>query len=933
MSIQFERELVKDLFFQACQLPDEEQLEYLSKKCGFQIELQEEICSLLDSHKESNSFFRELTQDILGVDIDDEGNGKTINLDPYQILDTNVNNFFVLEKIASGGMGEIYKANDNRLNRIVILKFLPPHLNNDSLTIRRFKREAITASNIDHLNVGTIYSVERTLNGFPFISMAYYQGETLASKLEKKTLPLIQVLSIANQIAAGLEAAHKKNIVHRDIKPANIILLPDGVVKILDFGLATVADQQLTVTGLRMGTLGYMSPEQIKGESPEPRGDIWSFGVVLYELLFGRRPFTGCSDQSLMHSVLNDKLKFVSSEVPTVLKLIVKKCLQREPASRYESMSQVSIALEGAKQDLDRGRNSHLEFSIKSIWPSSRFVQVITLFAFLVISYLAGFKLLPNHVSESTNVYQLPQNKSVAIYSTMEGLSLFQQGLVENISQSLLAISRSKSNVYVVPNEIVRSYKAFHHSQASAIFGVNLILDIKLSEQSDQNSIELKLLDARNLSVISSTQVIQPTDNLASIQEILNSAVLELLKISDAIPIRKKLSAVTTTNPKAFELYTQARGILSSVSSKEDLQDVIDLLLTSLELDPEFYAAKAGLANSYWQLYLETKDINYVKKAEGSYEKLLVERPEDVNSYLSLAKLHTIMDRHGTALASYNLALSLYPNDVEILEGLASVYEKIGKLDLAEEFLQKGINSNKNRWDGYNKLGAFYLRQGRYADAINPFEKVVELAPGNAWGHANLGTSYWYLGDIQKTIEFFTSSLALQEDYVLYKNLGTLLFYQGEYTQSKKWYLKAIKMNENDHALFASLAGAYHYSGEEKELVNKTFSKAISLAESKLNVLPGDIDLMLSLASYYAWIGKELLADKYLNRVISAPQLTVQQSFQVAISYKIIEKTELTLTWLEEALQRGYPKEIILKSPELKELQQQPEFIAILGRY
>jgi serine/threonine protein kinase/Tfp pilus assembly protein PilF len=933
MSIHVERELVKELFFQAYQLPDKEQFEFLSKKCGSKIELQEEVFSLLASHKESNSFFRELTQDILGISIDDEEVEQACNSDPYQILDTNINDYFVLEKVASGGMGEIYKANDNRLNRTVILKFLPPHLNTDLLTIQRFKREAITASNIDHLNVGTIYSVERTSNGFPFIAMAYYDGVTLASELEKKSLPPNQVLSIVIQIAAGLKAAHDKNIVHRDIKPANIMLLPDGVVKILDFGLATVGDQQITATGLRMGTLGYMSPEQIRGEIPNPKVDIWSFGVLLYELLHGHRPFTGCSDQSLMHSVLNDKVNLESEEVPAALKPIVTKCLQRDPGHRFQSMDQLSKALEDAKLDLEKGTTSHIKQSITRFLPSSRFVQVFTLLTLLVITSFMGGTLLSNLEPDRASVYRLPQTKSVAIYAPTTELSLFQQGLVKNISQSLHSISRNRSNIFVVPYETLRSYKVFEHSQALATFGVNLILDIQLLKLAGRDSIELTLLDAKNLSVLSSVQVVQPTDNLASIQESLNTAVLELLQISDSIPIRKELSSISTTNPSAFELYTRAQGILSNANTKENLNMAIELLLDSLQLDPDFYAAKTGLANSYWQLYLETKDINFVKKVESLYEKLLIEKPEDINSYLSLAKLHSIMDRHGTALASYNLALSIDPNDVDILEGLASVYEKIGKLELAEEFYTRGIATNKTRWDGYNKQGAFYLRQGRYTDAIKSFSKVIEIAPGNAWGHANLGTSYWYLGDIEKTIRYFTSSLALQEDYVLYKNLGTLLFYQGDYLESKKWYLKAIKMNDNDHALYASLAGAYHYSGEEGSMVNKTFNRAILLAEKKLKFLPEDIDLMLSLASYNAWIGEESIAKSHLNGVINAPQITVQQSFQVAITYQILNEVELTLTWLEKALKRGYPKEIILKSPELKELQEQPKFIKMYNRY
>jgi len=792
MFIASERELIKDIFYEACILPEDKQYDYLLQKCGTRIDFLDETLSLLKSYKKSTSFFNDLTQDILGLIIDDTDADDNLNIDPYNFINRNINNYSILTKVADGGMGVIYKANDNLLNRTVILKFLPPHLNNDPVTIRRFKREAITASNIDHVNVGTIYSVERTPLGLPFISMAYYEGQTLSSKLERCQWSINESLEIAKQIVLGLVAAHKKNILHRDIKPANIIILPDGVVKILDFGLAKVSDQHSTASGLRMGTLAYMSPEHIKGDSLDLRSDIWSVGVLFYELFSGKRPFTGLSDQSLMHSVLNDNLDFSIIEAPFSMKKVIRKCLQRNRENRYQSIKEVSLDLKEIQRAIEKNTLPKYSKTIENLLLINRKLKVSLIIIFLSVtsSLAAYFFLILQPEDGSDN--ELPNNKNVAIYALQENLSDFQQGLVKNISQSLLSISRDRRNILVVPFEKVRSYKAFKHVQAFDTFGVNLIVDLNLSKQDGKHLIQLDLLDSKTLLPIKSINVVQVTENTASLQESLNSALLRILNIQDNIPLRKKLTLIGTTNPVAFEAYTKAQGLLSSANYKDNTQRAVKLLQTSLTNDQDFYAAKARLADSYWLMYLDTKNIEYASEAEGFYEELLLNRPDDINSYLSLGKLHTILGRYGTALASYQLAFQFNQNDIDVLEGFASVYEKTGKFKLSEDYYLKGIAVNTQRWDGYNDLGAFYLRQGRYSDAVMPFNKVIELAPGNAWGYANLGTTYWYLGKIEQAIENFIRSLSLHEDYVIYKNLGTLLFYQKEYEQAAKWYNKAV---------------------------------------------------------------------------------------------------------------------------------------------
>jgi serine/threonine protein kinase len=259
-----------------------------------------------------------------------------------------ISHYKITEKLGGGGMGVVYKADDTKLDRTVALKFLPPHLHLDDEAEKRFISEAKAASSFDHPNICTIFEIGKTDDDQLFIAMACYEGETLKKKIEKGQLGLEEVIGIAVQIAEGLSKAHQKRIVHRDIKPANIFITNDGIIKILDFGLAKVSTQtQLSTMGTTMGTVAYMSPEQTKGEKVDHRTDIWSFGVVLYEMLAGELPFKGDYDQAIIYSILNEELQVAKTIIiQSSLRNVVTKALNKDREKRYSHISEMIEDLE-----------------------------------------------------------------------------------------------------------------------------------------------------------------------------------------------------------------------------------------------------------------------------------------------------------------------------------------------------------------------------------------------------------------------------------------------------------------------------------------------------------------------------------------------------------------------------------------------------------
>jgi tRNA A-37 threonylcarbamoyl transferase component Bud32 len=251
-----------------------------------------------------------------------------------------VSNYQILEKLGSGGMGVVYKARDQRLDRLVALKFLPSHLSIHEESKQRFIREAKAASALDHPNICTIYDFGQAAEEQLFIAMAYYDGETLRQKIARGPLPVGEVRDYTIQIAEGLAAAHAAGIVHRDIKPANVIVTNRGLVKLLDFGLAKVADMGLTKTGTTLGTVAYMSPEQVRAEDLDGRSDLWSLGVIMYEMLTGKPPFRGEYEQAVFYSILQEAptpVRELREEVPKKLAAIVEKLLRKNPDGRYQN--------------------------------------------------------------------------------------------------------------------------------------------------------------------------------------------------------------------------------------------------------------------------------------------------------------------------------------------------------------------------------------------------------------------------------------------------------------------------------------------------------------------------------------------------------------------------------------------------------------------
>ncbi len=311
------------------------------------------------------------------------------------MIGRTVSHYTIVEQLGRGGMGVVYKAVDNRLGRTVALKFLSPELSLDPEAKRRFLHEARAASALEHQNIGAVHDIEETPEGRIFICMSYYEGQTLRDKLRSGPLPMADAVRIARQLAEGLERAHRSAMIHRDVKPANLIITPAGEVKIVDFGLARLADQtRITKSGATVGTAAYMAPEQALGEQTDERTDIWAAGVVLYEMLAGRLPFKGDYDLAVAYSIINEPpppLAELNPAVPPELARIVSRCLAKKPVDRYAHAAELGADLAQLEaQYFPVAEHAHrkTEWTVRRWLRGRRLVAASAVLALLVV---AGF--------------------------------------------------------------------------------------------------------------------------------------------------------------------------------------------------------------------------------------------------------------------------------------------------------------------------------------------------------------------------------------------------------------------------------------------------------------------------------------------------------------------------------------------------------------
>lgn len=845
-----------------------------------------------------------------------------------------ISHYTILEKLGEGGMGTVYKALDSRLNRPVALKFLSPHLTLDSQSKARFEQEARTASSLDHPNISVIHEIGNTEDGRSFICMGFYDGETLKEKIERNALDLETAIDITLQISKGLERAHEAGIIHRDIKPANILLTVRNEVKIVDFGLAKLMNEAgITETDRSVGTLAYMSPEQLQGKKVDHRTDLFSLGIIMYEMLTGRRPFFEEHYAALMYSVVNTEPpppSILNPSVPKVLEEIILKLIEKNPDQRFGSATELIRQLERANQT-EQPKAVMKSGSLRSLIRQPKMMFSLLLFVLILttlsvpttrdsIFEFAGFTAVPEDIHMVVlpilNVGDDPVNKA------------FNDGLVELLTSSLTMLQPQQVSYWVVSASEVRERNVQSAQDALREFNATLALYGSTQRLPDRVRLTLNLVETKTSRQISSRVLTVPLDSLPRLQDDAVTTLADMLNINDSFSGTLDPYTGLTANPKSFELYIEGRGYLQNYQDPENISRAISLFEDAIRLDPGYTLAYAGMGEASWRMYNETRLPEWVEKARANSRKAMESDRVHPTVYITDGMIRNGTGEYDAAVNSYRRALELDPVNADAHLGLSSAHEQLGNTEEAEEILKRAIRLRQSYWAGYNQLGDFYLNQGRFSEAIPPFEKVIELVPNSSWGYINLGVAYYYLEEYQKTIELLNRAVDIEPIYSVYSNLGTLYFYQSNFEESAKMFENALRIRDQDHYIWGYFASASEWSGRDSSTVNELYRKALEMAAEAKEVNPRDAELLVAIAGYQTALGHFDDARKNLDNALRIAPDNFFVTGTAGKVFELLRERNRALSLITDALEKGYAWSEIEGDPYLSKFRNDPDYIS-----
>jgi eukaryotic-like serine/threonine-protein kinase len=844
--------------------------------------------------------------------------------------------------LGEGGMGAVYRAHDRELDRTVALKLIRPELGSDAGVSQRFRQELLLASKISHKNILRIHDLGEA-NGTKFISMAYVEGEDLHQLLRREgRLAVNRGVTIAKQLCAALEAAHSEGVVHRDLKPQNILLDKAGQVYVSDFGLAKSLEPdatQMTLSGQFLGTPRYMSPEQALAGSVDHRSDLYSLGLILYEMVTGEIPFKAESTLQTMYLRVHEKPqdpRQFNPDLPDYLVQIILRCLETEPAQRYQSAQEIFDDLESA-QPSRTVRSQQLPLPARKAGRKIWYVGAGILVLLLALLAVPTVRNLLRHgapSAQSVGIPPLSQGKYLAllpfrVIGDKSALGYVSDGLVEATAAKLFQMK----DVHLASPTAVQSVNQDQPlDKIARQLGVNLIAQGSVQGTAAKMRITISLDDVAGGRRLWTGEFSGVPQDLLTLEDKIYAQLVAALELKPSSSEVAALNSHPTENVEAYDLYLKGREDMRQEQDTKKVQTALDLYQKALAKDSGFALAYAGLADASLSMYRHTKDSFWSDKAlraAQQAEQLNAGLPE---VHFSLGSVYTDTGKTAEAISELKRALELAPKSDEGYRRLGQVYTVIGRKPEAVEAYKKAIELNPYYWENYNALAGAYYTFGENELAVAGFKKVIELEPDNAAGYDNLGVVLMRMEKWNDCIPNFEKALQIQPYYATYSNLGTAYFFLKRYNDAVQMFEKAAAMNSNDHMVMGNLADGYRWA-EQPQKALATYDKAIALAYKQLAINPRDADTMGYLGQYLAKKGDPKRGLELVRRARSIDPTDVSLVYFQAVVECIAGQKSEALKDLHQALEQGYPAEEAQSDPELKSLQSLPEFAAMMKSY
>ena len=859
---------------------------------------------------------------------------------------------FRIEKLlGAGGMGKVYKAFDKELSRMVALKTLQPELVSDPTVIQRFKQELLLASKISHKNILRIHDLN-DFEGTKYITMAFIEGRDLSQILkEEGPLSLSRCLKIIRQLCEALDAAHTEGVVHRDFKPHNVLVGKDDQVYVSDFGLATSlesAQMGMTRSGAVVGTPRYMSPEQVEGKRVDSRTDIYSLGIVFYEMVTGQVPFSGESTWQLMYQRVQQTpidVKQVKPDLPDYIARVIMHCLEKDPANRYQSAKEIVA-------DLDANRSPSL--STSTTYAPSRTMQInipvvhnrwwfpvavggiVLVAVFFSVPKTRHLLIPPSKTAVSTtnaSVNGLPsiaKGKYVAVLpfrviGDQAALGYVADGVVEAISAKLFQL---KDVRMTAPAAAAKTDSKTPLPQIAKELGVNLIVHGTVQGSGDNLRITVNLENMAENRLVWSQEFAGVNGDLLTLEDQIYGHIVDALEAKPTSAELAATSAHPTENIEAYNLYLRGRNAITGNVDDVTAQNAMDFYNQALKKDPGFALAYAGLADANLEMYFQKKDKFYSDKAIEAAKKAESLNAKLPEVHFTLGSVYGATGQTVQAISENKRALELAPNSDEAYRRLGNAYIANNQKDEALRALEKAVELNPYYWNNLTALANAYHNFGEDDKAAKLYSQTIQLEPDNPAGYSNLAMVYFSQGKYEDSIASFQKALKLKPTGEIYSNLGTAFFFLKRYPEALQMFEKAVEMNPTNQNL-GNLADGYRLAGN-KEKAQETYEKAIRVAFNDLKVNPRNAEVVGNLALYFAKKGDLESARESIKKARSLDRSSVYLMYAAAVVDTIDNKPADATKELKNAVAKGYSPQDVETDPEFAPLRDRPDFKAII---
>jgi serine/threonine protein kinase/Flp pilus assembly protein TadD len=825
------------------------------------------------------------------------------------MIGQTISHYKILEKLGEGGMGVVYKAEDTKLGRCVAMKFLPPHVGTDEEKKSRFIQEARAASVIDHPNIGAIYEINETTDGSMYIVMACYDVDSLKDKIEKGPLEINQAIDFSLQIAQGMAKAHERGIIHRDLKPGNVLITNDNIAKIIDFGLAKLSGGiHLTKSGTTLGTVAYMSPEQARGKNVDARSDIWSLGIMLFEMLTGKLPFRGEFEAALMYSITNENplpVETFRTALPFDLKLIIARALQKDPKDRYQRMDEIVTDLKALhlKTQTSKVVSDVSESDWKTATKTIRYiarrhkVSLVWIPGAILLIALVGF-LIKTFFTESPTT---TLSKSIAVLPFSNIGESEQQYFADGFTEEIMNELSNFSEISVISRKSAFSFKGMKISDSSIAseLGVRYLLKGELQLLPARIKIKVKLIDSES--------------NADVWQERYDFAKGEIFKIKDGII--KKIASIFSIDPEKIRLpkYNPSPEVYESYlnglyyrdkNTEGDNLLAITYFKEAIRKDSNYVPAIVSLANTQVENFRQGWDQSEKSLDEGKqyYNKAL--NIDSINTS-AIAGLGVISDLNGKpdeAIIYLQKAYDKDKNNAVALTSLAFInLFKLGEPAKGLMYLKILQEVEPHDWLLMMNIGVGFAQLKNYPEALRYFKKSSQFNQEHEWGPYSLAYTYERLEQFDSAIYYYQNALQKNlSNPKTYEGLISVLLVTGKYTQAESIMIAGLRYLPNDHNILYGLGITYQFKNKKSE-ARKIFDEGLTVCKRNISKNPRVGENYACASLFNARLGNKTEALRDIHKAIQHDSTNEEVIMKVTRAYAIIGQKSEMLKWFLRA--------------------------------